>query len=170
MDIPVVSPLRPHTWVSPKVELRQGEEGLGVYAREAVDADEVLVGLGHVFVDKPARHTIQLDEFLHQAGTGETDDYFNHSCDPNAYLDFQRLQFVAVRPIAAGEEISFNYLTSEWHMAAPFTCRCGAAGCFGEIRGFFHLSSEQQDGLARWTSPYLQRRLAEQRALERQVG
>lgn len=179
MDIPVVAPLRPHTWVSAKVELRQSEEGVGVFVREAVEAGEVLVGLGHVFVDRPARHTIQIDEFLHQDGTGETDDYFNHSCEPNTYLDFQRLQFVALRPLAAGEEISFNYLTSEWDMAAPFTCRCGAASCVGEIRGFLHLTSEQQDALERWISPYLRRRRAELasrpfgpelRAVQLQVG
>jgi hypothetical protein len=160
MDTAVVAPLRPHSWGSPKVELRPGEEGLGVFAREAIAAGEVLVTLAHVFVDRPARHTIQLDEHLHQAGTGEIDDYFNHSCDPNSYLDFQRLQFIALRPLAAGEEISFNYLTSEWDMAAPFTCRCGARGCAGEIRGYLHLTPEQQAALEPYVSPYLRRRLA----------
>jgi hypothetical protein len=94
MDTAVVT-LRPQTWASPKIELRHGAEGLGVFAVEAIAAGEVLVCLRHVFVDRPERHTIQLDEHVHQAGTGEMDDYFNHSCDPNAYLDFQRLQFVA---------------------------------------------------------------------------
>lgn len=170
MDTAVVAPLRLHSSSSAKVELRPGPEGLGVFASEAIAAGEVLVGLGHVFVDRPARHTIQIDEHVHQAGTDEIDDYFNHSCDPNAYLDFQRLQFVARRPIAAGEEISFNYLTSEWDMAAPFACGCGSPGCFGEIRGFLHLTPADQDALARWISPYLQRRLAESRAFQLQVG
>lgn len=161
MDTAVVTTLRPQTWASPKVELRDGGEGLGVFAREAIDAGEVLVCLRHVFVETPAMHTIQLDEHVHQAGTGEVDDYFNHSCDPNAYLDFDRLQFVARRPIAAGEEISFNYLTSEWDMAAPFTCGCGTSACVGRIQGFLHLTLTQREALAPWISPYLQRRSAE---------
>jgi hypothetical protein len=170
MDTAVVAPLRPHTWASPKVELRRDEGGLGVFANTEIAAGEVLIALAHVFVDRPARHTIQLDEQLHQAGTDEIDDYFNHSCDPNAYLDFQRLQFVAVRPLAAGEEISFNYLTSEWDMAAPFTCRCGAVGCVGEVRGFLHLTFEQQETLAPCCSPFLQRRLAALRDVQLQTG
>lgn len=170
MDTAVVTTLRPQTWSSPKIELRQGAEGLGVFALEAIEVGEVLVCLRHVFVDKPERHTIQLDEHVHQAGTGEMDDYFNHSCDPNAYLDFQRVQFVARKPLAPGEEISFNYLTSEWDMAAPFTCGCGTPACVGEIRGFLHLTPEQRAALAPWISPYLQRRHAELLGNERKTA
>jgi SET domain-containing protein len=170
MDTAVVATLRPQTWSSPKIELRQGSEGLGVFALAAIEVGEVLVCLRHVFVDKPERHTIQLDEHVHQAGTGEMDDYFNHSCDPNAYLDFQRVQFVARKPIVAGEEISFNYLTSEWDMAAPFTCGCGTPACVGEIRGFLHLTPEQREVLVPWISPYLQRRLADLPSSERKTA
>lgn len=161
MEPAFVATLRPQTWTSPKIELRRGSEGLGVFATAAIEAGEVLVTLRPVFVDRPEMHTIQLDEHVHQAGTGDVDDYFNHSCDPNAYLDFQRLQFVARRSIAAGEELSFNYLTSEWDMAAPFTCGCGTAACVGEIRGYLHLTPAQREALASWISPYLQRRSGE---------
>lgn len=170
MDTAVVTPLRPQTWSSPKIELRRGSEGLGIFAREAIAAGEVLVCLRHVFVDRPERHTIQLDEHLHQAGTGDIDDYFNHSCDPNTYLDFQRLQFVARKPLAAGEELSFNYLTSEWDMAAPFTCGCGSPGCVREIRGFLHLTADQRESIVPWLSPFLLRRHAELLVGERKIA
>jgi SET domain-containing protein len=165
-----VATLRPQTWASPKIVLRHGAEGLGVFAVSAIEAGEVLVCLRHVFVDRPERHTIQLDEHVHQAGTGEMDDYFNHSCDPNTYLDFQKLQFVARRPLAVGEEISFNYLTSEWDMAAPFHCGCGTPLCVGEIRGFLHLTPEQRDAISPWISPYLQRRSAELPDSQRKIA
>ena len=165
MDSALAPLPRAQTWSSPKIALRPGADGIGVFACEAISAGETLLALAHVFVEHPERHTIQLDVHLHQAGTGEIDDFLNHGCVPNAALDFEHLELRAARPIAAGEELSFNYLTSEWDMAAPFTCVCGAAGCYGLIRGFRHLNAEQQENLAPLVSPYLRRRLAELRAL-----
>lgn len=143
-----------------KVELRGAASGLGVFAREAIAAGEVLMALAPVFVAAPARHTIQLDAERHQAGTGEIDDFLNHCCEPNAALDVERLCFVATRAIGAGEEITFNYLTSEEDMAEAFSCQCGASGCFGEIRGFRHLSRADQDRLAPLLTPFLRRKRA----------
>ena len=40
-----------------------------------------------------------------------------------------------LRPIAVGEELTFFYPATEWHMEAPFPCACGAAQCLLEIRG-----------------------------------
>jgi len=173
----VISPLlRARTWATPKIELRQRcmlSADFGVTAREAIPAGTVLMSLAHVFVDRPGRHTIQIDARRHQAGTGEIDDYLNHSCDPNSALDFTRLELVSLRPIAAGEELSFNYLTSEWDMAAPFTCQCGACDRLGGpggprvIRGFRHLSPAEQDLLAPLASPYLGLCLAGLRTADR---
>ncbi len=165
MDFFAVAPLsRAQTWSSPKIELRPGADGIGVFACEAISAGETLLALAHVFVEHPERYTIQLDEHLHQAGTGEIDDFLNHSCAPNAALDFERLELRAIRPIAQGEELNFNYLSSEWDMATPFACACGAAGCHKLIRGFRYLDAEQQEALALRASPYLRRCLAELRA------
>jgi len=174
----VISPLlRARTWATPKIELRQRcmlSADFGVLAREVIPVGSVLMALAHVFVERAGRHTIQLDARRHQAGTGEIDDYLNHSCDPNCALDFTRLELVSRRAIAPGEELSFNYLTSEWDMAAPFTCHCGACAHDGhdghdghDIRGFRHLSPTEQDLLAPFASPYLRLRLAEQRSTER---
>lgn len=170
----VISPLlRARTWASPQIELRRRaatEADLGVVALGEIPAGAVLLALAHVFVDRPGRHTIQIDACRHQAGTDEIDDYLNHSCDPNSALDFTRLELRSLRPIAAGEELSFNYLTSEWDMAAPFTCRCGAPGCLGRrrpIQGFRHLEPAEQDLLAPLASPYLRLRLADLRFSQR---
>lgn len=52
----------------------------------------------------------------------------NHSCNPNAYFGPKR-QLFALRPIRKGEEVTFDYSTSEvdedWHM----DCDCRAPGC-----------------------------------------
>jgi SET domain-containing protein len=151
---------RPRSQASPKIELRAAALGRGVFATEAIAAGEVLIALAHVFVAAAEQYTIQLDEDRHQAGTGEIDDFLNHCCEPSAALDVERLCFVAVRPLAPGDEVTFNYLTSEWDMAEAFTCRCGADRCFGNIRGFRHLSRAQQDSLAPSITPFLRRKRA----------
>jgi len=56
--------------------------------------------------------------------------------------------FRALRDIAPGEEVTFNYLTTESEMAAPFNCICGSANCFEFIQGRNFLTREQADRLA----------------------
>ncbi len=60
--------------------------------------------------------------------------WLNHSCEPNCSADFTegRIWIVALRDIAAGEELTFNYgydLTDY----QDFPCRCGTPGCVGFI-------------------------------------
>ena len=58
--------------------------------------------------------------------------YLNHSCRPNAAVQGRTL--VASRSIARGDEITFDYETTEDAMAEPFCCACGE--CAGRlIRG-----------------------------------
>jgi len=42
---------------------------------------------------------------------------------------------VAIRPIAEGDELTFFYPSTEWAMAEPFECGCGAGECIGRISG-----------------------------------
>lgn len=152
--------VRARTVASPKIELRASALGRGVFAREAIAAGEVLIALAHVFVAAPEQYTIQIDATRHQAGTGEIDDFLNHCCEPSAALDAERLCFVAARALAPGDEVTFNYLTSEWDMAEAFTCRCGADRCFGNIRGYRHLSRADKERLAPLVTPFLRRMAA----------
>lgn len=57
--------------------------------------------------------------------------FTNHCCAPNARLQIRdgRVEFYAVLPIAAGEEITVNY--GETHHEGTLACRCGAANCVG---------------------------------------
>jgi uncharacterized protein len=59
--------------------------------------------------------------------------YTNHSCQPNARLCIRqgRVEFYALRAIAAGEEITVNY--GETHHEGRLACRCGAPGCVGRL-------------------------------------
>jgi SET domain-containing protein len=59
--------------------------------------------------------------------------FTNHSCQPNARLCIRqgRVEFYALRTIAAGEEITVNY--GETHHEGRLACRCGAPGCRGAL-------------------------------------
>lgn len=59
--------------------------------------------------------------------------YVNHSCRPNARLCIRqgRVEFYALRAIAAGEEITVNY--GPTHHEGRLACRCGAPGCVGRL-------------------------------------
>lgn len=55
--------------------------------------------------------------------------YVNHSCDSNTFVrDFSD---VALRDIAAGEEITSDY--SSDGSGSKFACTCGAANCRGAL-------------------------------------
>lgn len=60
--------------------------------------------------------------------------FLNHSCGPNceAQQDDERITLVALRDIATGEELTFNYGydISEWR---DYPCECGAPHCLGYI-------------------------------------
>lgn len=61
--------------------------------------------------------------------------YINHSCEPNIVVDVDRWEVVALRPIAAREELVCFYPSTEWAMAAPFDCVCGSPLCIGWVAG-----------------------------------
>lgn len=60
--------------------------------------------------------------------------FFNHSCEPNMGFD-EDGDFVALRDIDAGEELSYDYGCLESGPDFAFDCACGAATCRGRITG-----------------------------------
>lgn len=58
----------------------------------------------------------------------------NHSCAPNcqATLDAQRIWLTALRDIAPGEELTFNY-SYDLEDYRDYPCRCGSPNCVGYI-------------------------------------
>ncbi|HKY94290.1 MAG TPA: SET domain-containing protein-lysine N-methyltransferase [Kiloniellales bacterium] len=163
-------------WFSPKVEKRPSRiDGIGLFAREPIAAGElVVVKGGHVMTREqrdevaltlgPAE--IQIDDHLFIGPVTEAERYeammhLNHSCDPNVGIRGQ-IAFVAMRAIAAGEELGFDYATGDdddWEM----DCHCGAAQCRGRITGQDWRKPELQQRYAGWFSLYLERRIAQSR-------
>jgi SET domain-containing protein len=59
--------------------------------------------------------------------------FINHSCDPNTFIRCTptRAEFYARRDIAAGEELTVDYVDS--HHNGRLACACGAKNCRGKI-------------------------------------
>lgn len=77
--------------------------------------------------------------------SGDTDDFFNHSCAPNAGLKIDGKVFlIAIQNIANGDEITWDYSTTmdadDWEM----DCNCGSKNCRGRIRDFKYIPQDTQ--------------------------
>jgi hypothetical protein len=62
---------------------------------------------------------------------------------------------ISLKPVSFGQDITFNYNTTEFDMAEPFACRCGSAGCTGQVQGFRHLPDEERERLRPWLADHL---------------
>ena len=121
--------------------------------------DEILITYDGLLIDHPTRYSIQIDENLHIEGTPESNAYLNHSCAPNTYVDWKGVFLRALRDIEAGEELTCNYLTTDWDLHQKFVCTCRAPHCYGEVKGFRYLRPEQQRALAPFLPEFMKRRL-----------
>lgn len=97
------------------------------------------------------RYSLQKDENIHLY-IDEPGQIFSHSCEPNLAVrdnNFGAFDFVTVRPVLAGEELSFHYGMSEAVSVAVSACCCGASHCQGRSLGFWELTRERQIALVR---------------------
>jgi hypothetical protein len=106
----------------------------GVRTRRPTALSVQIGANAHIDIDRKLGLETQLDRYPWR--------FMNHSCDPNTLIDGQDV--IAVRTIRPGEEVTFNYNTTEFDMAVPFDCLCGSFFCAGVIRGYRHLSDEQR--------------------------
>jgi hypothetical protein len=94
---------------------------------------------GYRSTETPTYQTIQVGRAQHIEELGVI-AYLNHSCRPNTLIDVVRLDVIAARDGAAGEELTFFYPSTEWEMDRPFICLCGAPQCVRLVAGAKYLS------------------------------
>lgn len=124
---------------------RSGIDGDGLFAKEPIHAgDSVIEYTGErISKEESLRRCIDGNHYIFSINEefdldGNIESNFarfiNHSCAPNAeaQIEDDRIWIVALRDIAAGEEITFNYgYDLEDYTEHP--CQCGAANCVGYI-------------------------------------
>jgi uncharacterized protein len=83
-------------------------------------------------------HSVMIVEFgdgtaLDATRLGGPFGYVNHSCEPNTFMRLYRgrVEFYALRPLAAGEELTCDY--GETHHDGRLPCRCGSERCRGYL-------------------------------------
>ena len=128
------------------LELRDsGIDGRGMFARTGICAgDRIIEYTGdRISKEESIRHCSEGNNYIFYINNEFDLDgsvgsnlarFINHSCAPNAeaQLEDDRIWIIALRNIAPGEEITFNYgYDLDDYRAHP--CRCGALNCVGYI-------------------------------------
>ena len=145
------------------VEVCFGGGHFAVLAARAAAPGAVLMRLEGEIVARPSRYSVQVGIAEHVELPEDTPllvqlerhpwRFLNHSCAPNAALRGREL--IALRPIAVRDELTFDYATTEWAMAEPFACRCGAIGCRGTVSGYRDLDEATRAALADRAAPWV---------------
>jgi hypothetical protein len=133
----------------------EAEQAPGLRARCDMPVGSKLYRVSGVLSAVPTRTSLQIGASLHiDSGTAEW-RFIEHSCAPNLEMDFRDWSFRANRDIPARERLTYNYLTTEAHTAAPFECGCGESACFGTIAGFERLAPASKRRLRKHIAPHL---------------
>jgi hypothetical protein len=156
------------SWLSPKVTVRGSPiHGRGLFAAEPIKQGEIVcVKGGHIFDRGTLREVsaklgsaeIQIAENLFIGPLSEEERegsmiFSNHSCDPNIGVQGQ-IVFVAMRDIAAGEELTHDWATTDDDVY-EMECRCGAQNCRRIITGQDWRRKDLQQRYANYMSWHL---------------
>ena len=141
--------------------------GDGVFAQESIAQGTVILPLTGDLVDRADlgddsydRAILQIEDDLFLEAAGGPDDYINHSCAPNLAFTDDGKAYYALRTINVGEELTFDYATSEDDADWRVDCLCKSANCRGFITGFPALAPADQMRLYPFCLPYLKRKYA----------
>ena len=120
-------------------------KGNGVFAVRSVRAGDTVLHSSAQSVSAEGRtnRTVQValrPQEVH-INLDDVSSCLNHCCEPNTAPITNQLgayDFIALRDIARGDEINFDYETTEWTVSISVPeggCNCGAAGCRRDIKG-----------------------------------
>jgi uncharacterized protein len=129
-----------------------GGRGLGVFTARPIPASAVIVADEDGSLRRRAlplaaavaqgwdrrRDLFQLDRDLFLPPRGCFDDLFNHSCEPSGgwRLTAAGARFVAIRRLAAGDELTYDYSCHLLDFAEQMACACETPSCRGVIGPF----------------------------------
>uniref|UniRef100_A0A915DDK0 Histone-lysine N-methyltransferase SETD2 n=1 Tax=Ditylenchus dipsaci TaxID=166011 RepID=A0A915DDK0_9BILA len=111
------------------------------YVGEVCDYDEMVARMKRYSKDPSHKHHYFMalsGGVIDATAKGNNSRFINHSCDPNSKTlkwnvnKQERIGFFAIKPIGAGEEITFNYQFERFGKRAQ-KCYCGSSNCTGYI-------------------------------------
>ena len=147
--------LKTFSWVHPSLELRDIEGiGLGTFTKTPILKDEIVIVQAGKIVESSVLDTPEYEPYWYHCFQVEQNHYIcpfdltresadgvfnvNHSCEPTCGFSGQ-VSMVALRDIAADEQITFDYAMSDvegieldWE---AMECLCGTSSCRKTITG-----------------------------------
>jgi hypothetical protein len=76
-------------------------------------------------------------------------------------VDWRGVYLRALLNIEADEEITCNYLTTDWELHEKFVCHCGAPHCYVELKGLKYLDHREQMKLLPFLPDFMKRKVCE---------
>ncbi|MEM3091465.1 MAG: SET domain-containing protein [Candidatus Pacearchaeota archaeon] len=135
--------------------LGKSKNGKAVFANKNFKkGEEIIEFKGKIFTyeqlpesyNEVEDHYVQIDKNLYMGPSGNLDDFFNHSCNPNSGLKIEgkRVILIAIENIKKGEEITWDYSTTmdenDWEM----DCMCQSKKCRKKVKDFKYLPKKIQ--------------------------
>ena len=103
----------------------QFSDGVGAcVATRSFKSGDTVLELSGPIVTQPTRESIELDRHTHIIDPQGS--FVNHAATPTTCVNRGCQRLEAVRDIAAGDEITFDYNQNETCMAAPFRAYDGS--------------------------------------------
>ena len=173
-----------HSYISKKVKVkRSGINRRGVFAVKPITCGEILCVWGGFiitqkeFCELSRKRFKNIDDYATKIADGfylvsckegglEDDDFFNHSCNPNAGIK-GHLLMVALRDIAAGEEVTYDYCMTDADFDYSFSCSCGSSHCRKKITTSDWKMPSLQKKYKGYFSWHVQERIDAERARKR---
>jgi uncharacterized protein len=140
------------------VTIQETAKGRGVFARKKfVKGETAVVGIPIEEVSQRTIYSFQMDFNLH-VNLDEPAVVINHSCYGNTGVknnQFGGYDFVALCDIEAGEEITWDYETTEYESIAVLECLCKSPYCRGKTLGFKFREQMLRDRYGEYIADYL---------------
>lgn len=88
-----------------------------------------------MYEDSPRTYLFGLSDGEHVIDGDGMAGFINHSCEPNCEPEEVdgHVYIRALRNIAAGEELAYDYNLYDGNLDDPASCRCGAKRCRGSM-------------------------------------
>ena len=114
------------------VFIRQAATETGVYAARGYRQGQAVVRLEPIsWRPHRDRETVQhpAGGHIHHPVLAKV----SHSCAPNCRVSFADRTLIAIRNIEPGEQITFDFRTTETRLFHPIQCRCRTPACVGRL-------------------------------------
>lgn len=144
--------MKKQSYLNPKIEIHKSPvDKKGVFAKKLIKKGEIIVVFGGLIITEKEYKKLSKKSFKNiknyaikvakdfylvscKKGGLEGDDFFNHSCHPNAGIK-GHLLIVAMKNIKPRKEITYDYAMTDADKDDYFKCNCGAKNCRKIITG-----------------------------------